>query len=279
MLEFKAERYVRSIAAIGKARAVAESIEKPPQKENDGTYSEYIRSQLEGFDGFPVLRDDLNSLGLTMAAMSIDRLLSFVKDAHNLTNHKIALRDVLRLLTDIEERMKDQLRSEYFLYLNQSEASFYEPKRPLMGKELQNKFPSLVYEVTEAGKCLGLSRSTAAAFHLIRCLEGSIRAISRCLSIPDPITGSDRSWMKMLGKVDTAIKQKWSNSKDRMSRDGQFFEEVYAKIASMQNPYRNSTMHLEKTYTEEEAIELFHIVKGIMKKTASRMDESGLPLA
>jgi hypothetical protein len=45
----------------------------------------------------------------------------------------------------------------------------------------------------------------------------------------------------------------------------------------MQNPYRNATMHLDQKYTEEEAKHIFEIVKGSMRKLASRCDENGDP--
>jgi hypothetical protein len=41
----------------------------------------------------------------------------------------------------------------------------------------------------------------------------------------------------------------------------------------------NPTMHVESKYTDEEAEHIFIAVRGFMKKLASRMDESGQPLA
>ena len=64
-----------------------------------------------------------------------------------------------------------------------------------------------------------------------------------------------------------------------MSEDGKLFNELIGSLKGMQNPYRNATMHLDNTYTEEDARHIFDMVKGVMKKIASRMDEAGLPLA
>jgi hypothetical protein len=38
-------------------------------------------------------------------------------------------------------------------------------------------------------------------------------------------------------------------------------------------------MHVEKTYTEEQANHVFAVVRGFMEKVASRLDENGQPLA
>src|SRR5271170_1621727 len=41
--------------------------------------------------------------------------------------------------------------------------------------------------------------------------------------------------------------------------------------------WRNTTMHVENKYTQEEAENIFIAVKGFMKKLASRCDENGDP--
>src|SRR4051795_7608402 len=61
-------------------------------------------------------------------------------------------------------------------------------------RSVQQTLPSLEYEISETGKCLALGRSTASVFHSIRCLEASIRALARCLRLPDPTTGAERNW-------------------------------------------------------------------------------------
>jgi hypothetical protein len=82
----------------------------------------------------------------------------------------------------------------------------------------------------------------------------------------------------MLRAIRTKMDERWPAS-GRMSGDGRFFEDLRGKFSGMQNPYRNSTAHLDKVYTEEGARDLFIIVKGIMTEIASRMDEDGKPPA
>jgi hypothetical protein len=104
-----------------------------------------------------------------------------------------------------------------------------------------------------------------------------IRALSRCVGIPDPTKAHERSWAKMLGAIKTEIDRRWPTSTGRMIGDGQIFDEVYASLAALQNPWRNSTMHLDQTYTEEQARDIFHAVGSLMKRVASRCDEDGVP--
>jgi hypothetical protein len=149
----------------------------------------------------------------------------------------------------------------------------------LFGLDVATKFPSVVYEIAEASKCLALERSTASAFHSIRCLEAGIRALSRCLQIADSTKASDRNWGAMLKTLKDRIDQRWPGSSTRLSGDGEFFDNAYAALAAMQNRWRNATMHLDQKYTDEEARHIFEVVKGFMKKLASRIDEDGKPLA
>jgi hypothetical protein len=64
-----------------------------------------------------------------------------------------------------------------------------------------------------------------------------------------------------------------------MSGDAQLFDKLHGAITAMQNPYRNETMHLAEKYTAPEALHIFELVKGLMQKIASRMDEDEEPKA
>jgi hypothetical protein len=182
-------------------------------------------------------------------------------------------------LTQLRDRLPDQLDSTFLISLSTSERALFEPAEPLFGNDVASKFPSAIFEVEECGKCYALGRFTASAFHSIRTLEAAIRAMSRCLGIPDPTRASDRNWGALLKAVRDEIDRRWPGSSSRMSGDGEFFDGAYAALAAMQNPWRNATMHLDQKYTPDEAGHVMDIVKGFMKKLASRMDEDGRPLA
>ena len=85
--------------------------------------------------------------------------------------------------------------------------------------------------------------------------------------------------MKLLDKLEAGIKAKWPTNSDRMTGDGRIFDEAYAALAAMQNPWRNSTMHLDQKYTSEEAREVFDAVRRFMGRLSNRMDENGEPKA
>jgi hypothetical protein len=185
-------------------------------------------------------------------------------------------RDLGSLLSDINNRLSDELGSRLFISLSRDDMRYYSPREYLFGPEFNVRFANAgVFEVDEAAKCLALGRPTAAVFHLMRKMEVGIRAVARCLGISDPLKPKERSWANLLRSIKDGIEAKWPSSTD----DRVLFEEIYASIDAVRNPWRNATMHVENKYTDDEAEHIFIAVKGFMKKLAYRCDENGDPKA
>jgi HEPN domain-containing protein len=172
----------------------------------------------------------------------------------------------------------DEAKTKILLSVNAPVVNAFDDSVPIFGDDVATKFPSIKYDVTEASKCLTLGRSTASAFHLLRCLEAAIRAVARSLNIADPIKGAQRNWGNALSEILKELDRRWPKA-TRISGDAVLFERWHTDFSLLQNPYRNSTMHLETTYTEEDAEHLFITVRKIMQSIAARLDENGLPLA
>ena len=114
----------------------------------------------------------------------------------------------------------------------------------------------------------------------MRIMEIGIRALAKSLQIPDPTRPIEKNWGSILERIwDDGISKKWPNGAARMNGDGALFDDLYASLDAVKNPWRNATMHVERKYTEEEANHIFAAVRGFMMRLAARMDEDGLPLA
>jgi hypothetical protein len=81
----------------------------------------------------------------------------------------------------------------------------------------------------------------------------------------------------MLKPIKDQIDRRWPTAADRFKGDGRTFEELHASLAAFKSPYRDSTMHLQEKYTEEEARYFFEMIRGLMTKIAEKMDENGRP--
>jgi hypothetical protein len=175
--------------------------------------------------------------------------------------------------------MANELRTRLFFGINSSHARYYEHQEPLFGQKVADKFSTLAAsEIDEAGKCFALFRYTACVFHMMRVMETGIRAVAKCLGVPDPVKDADRNWGNMLRGIKVEIDKRnkapqgWAITNDKV-----FFEDAYGSIDAVKTAWRNPTMHVEKTYGEEQASNIFEATRGFMMKLADRCDEDGEP--
>lgn len=190
----------------------------------------------------------------------------------------LSYHQVLALTADINSRIRDELDGRILFCLSELEAAFYNPSVALISREFAEHFPSAAYDVEEAGRCYALERYTASVFHATRILEFGIRAMARCLNIPDPLRPAERNWAIILKAIKTEIDARWTAA-ERMSGDGEFFEDLHATLDAVRNPMRNATMHPQRQYAENEAYDVVRSVGRFMRKLAERCNENGEPKA
>jgi hypothetical protein len=225
-------------------------------------------------DALTEMRVHLTQLGCRMSLMELGKLETYIK-----SDGFGSLALITPVFNSFESRITDELEAMIFFAIEPSKQHYFDQKQPLFGPEVASKFSSLKYEIEEAGKCLAVDRSTASAYHAIRCLEGGFAAVWRCLGITDPLSGFERNWSNRLRKVEDEIERRWPAKSGRMTENAKFFDQVIGMLKGMQNPYRNSSMHLDDVYTEERARHILELVKGVMQLIASKMDENGDPRA
>jgi hypothetical protein len=103
---------------------------------------------------------------------------------------------------DAVSRVRDELSRITLLSLEPREETYFNPSEPLFGPDFAAKFPAQgAFELDEAAKCIAFGRQTAAVFHLMRLMEIGIRAVARCLNIPDPTRAADRNWGAILREI------------------------------------------------------------------------------
>ncbi|MDB5610264.1 MAG: hypothetical protein JWP25_7164 [Bradyrhizobium sp.] len=187
---------------------------------------------------------------------------------------------VVRRTTDIARTLRREFSSMKTFFIESSKEPYFNIEFGTFGSKFQTVFPSAVFEIDEAGKCHALGRTTACVFHLMRSMEIAIKAIARSISIPDPVKDAEKNWGKILGSIkdeikkrDSALPQQWEND------DRHFFTDMHLALDTVRIAWRNTTMHVENKYTEDESEHILVAVRSFMKKLSARMDESGLPLA
>jgi hypothetical protein len=197
-------------------------------------------------------KETFEKLGLSMCRMHVERIISSCEQDDDLPSKTFST-----MLEELYNRLCDECSLSHFVALSESDKKFYSPDSPLFGNEVENKLASVIEDISEAGKCLGLRRSTAAVFHLMRVMEIGVQRFGDKLGVPNT---SEVVWQVILDQVNSAIKKmpKTQESKD--------YAEISAHLYNVKLAWRNETMHPKVTYTEEEAEGIFVAVRSFMKE-------------
>jgi hypothetical protein len=166
------------------------------------------------------------------------------------------------------------VRNAIFIGLNNRK--FFEPEPnfavyfenpKLFGEEVFNAFPSATDDITEAGTCLALERSTACVMHLMRATEAGLRALATKVGV---LNQSD--WGAYIREIYKEL-EKQVKAAGGQSLDHQFYAEAAAQIDNVKRAWRNPTMHVDKSYSQPRAEEILLATKSLMSHLAARISE------
>lgn len=277
MIEFKLDVFHRVLSAIQHTQTMIKSKKSTYVTPEGGVTIQPISDQIF----LNIMLERANEIMPLLNDLGADVTVKAVEDmAKGLRGPYPTYESLSDAYTDIQLTLNRELESATVLALSRAERNLWAPKVPIFGGDFDQKFRTRgAFELDEAAKCLALGRPTAGVFHMMRIMEVSIQAMTRCLGIPDPTRPAERNWGVILKAVKDGIDQKWPTAAVRMHGDGQLFEGLYASLDAVKNPWRNGTMHVDQKYTDAEAEDVFAAVRGFARKLAARMDEDGLPLA
>ena len=227
---------------------------------------EYFVKQTEKGEWTPAVRTDVKR-GLQNALPRIEMLCP--PGAKELFSRTISQIDSMNLQTakvaalHLRHRVNDDFKGLFFLFITDPK---YYSKPNLFGESVFNAFSSVTGEIEEAGKCLALERGTACVFHLMRIVEAGLAALAKRLRI-----SPQKSWGAYLQKIDH-IKMQKPSPPIWFTRNEEFFIESAIRIGSVKDAWRNPTIHhLERTYTVEQAKEIFSAIQSLMRHLATKL--------
>ncbi len=163
-------------------------------------------------------------------------------------------------IDDLRRRLLDQAKSIFCITLTKHESQLYAPKGPHFGASVEAKFPQMSEDISEAGKCLGLGRSTAAVFHIMRVMELGVQTLGAELGVQ---LVTEKNWQNILDEVHKAIKP--LNHKLQRTKD---LSEAAAHLYSVKLAWRNEVMHPKQTYTPDEATAIFAACRSFVGQLA-----------
>ena len=166
-------------------------------------------------------------------------------------------------LEDLAQTVQIEMAAHLFMYIEPTKAYYYSGDN-LFGSEVSACFPSIEYDIEEAGKCLALNRSSACVFHLMRVLEVGLYTMAEDLSIEN----IQENWQNTIEQIEKAIRGLPKPDERKASYADAATHFMYVKDA-----WRNRTMHVGRVYTDEKAQQIFDNTKGFMQALATRLSE------
>jgi hypothetical protein len=216
-------------------------------------------------EGIGRLEKDCVAMGLNGSATSIRKIVELLAAPSTVAS----INRLGELARELQGRLHDEMSAAIYLSLTPSEAGLYSDSYPFGGNVIA-AFPSSQYDTEEAAKCLALDRGTACVFHLMRVMESGLKALGNRLAVD---TTHKPGWETILKKAHgqmTLPNDKkdpdWIKNEDSLSA-------AITMLTAVKTAWRNPTMHVEKTYTVEQAEGIWEAVRGFMRQLATSIHE------
>ena len=210
-----------------------------------------------------------NKIGLRDSAEVIVETKAFLTSSGG----NIPISEIGPRIAEIQRAIQREMKRHLFLHIPVERAEYYhswgmtkrkarDEEIPLFGDIVNNKFPSTVYDIAEAGNSFAAGRFTACVFHLMRVVERAVQDTATKLGLP--ITAvCDKEWQLIINGIRGQLNALYPKHKDS---EREKFEAILGHLETIKIAWRNPTMHPKITYTEEEAKTLLKAVEVFMKE-------------
>lgn len=212
----------------------------------------------------------LGDLGLSSSEDQALRVLMLVSDPS-----KTSMQEYAETLQALLDRLVDDTRRHEFFMIPAHKLATYNDARQMFGEKVNAAFPSAQKEIEQAAKCYSFGRNTATVFHLMRVMEVGLRVLGTSLNDANLDARMNPSWERILRRCDEQLKLPLDKRSQEWKAEDQFYSDATANLRAVKNAWRNPTMHVERDYEEDEALEVLSAVKGFMKHLAGRLSEQG----
>lgn len=241
------------LIGVGKFLAVRSATTRGLPLPNAAKFSEHMKE----------LADRLSETGLSTSS-AIIRNLGTSLAAGGVTDTEFKKQVEFADFTIMHE-----VRNVLFLWVPAYRSDYF-TKPQLFGELVAQRFPNASDEIEQAGKCYALARYTASVFHLMRVVEVGLGALKQEVGIRRWHSTWNAAIGQIRGKLKTGRKGKPLSKRERARNE--FLQGATSYIEGMSVAWRNPTMHrVERTYTEEEALEVFNAVKAFTGHLAKRL--------
>jgi hypothetical protein len=247
MQQFSAEAYFHIAQYLANLRAVLRL---------QGPDSELGPSLDEGSGGYKTVQavaDACKLIGLTTSIKCVDHLIKVGHEGGNISH-------MIEAVSQLERTVEWEMGDKLFMFIPPDRAEWYN-KPESFGKDVNAKFPTVQFDIVEAGNCYASGRSTATVFHSMRIMEVGVQELGRALSVP---LVNQKVWQVILDGINKAIK-----GLDPKLHQTIEMSQAAANLYAVKLATRNEVMHPKQTYTMEEADNILRQVRIFMQHLAT----------
>jgi hypothetical protein len=189
-------------------------------------------------------------LGLKVSALCIEEFLERFEEG-------MTVGKVQEAFGELENTIRREMSGVQFFFLPSKQMEYYLQKE-LFGAEVNAKFPTIQYDMVEAGNCFAMGRSTACVFHLMRIMEMGVQEFGKKLGVA---LVAEKNWQNILDEINKAIRGLPKGDPLIVPMN-----QASANLFAVKLAWRNPVMHPKETYTLDEAKDLIGLVKLFIKQ-------------
>jgi hypothetical protein len=212
-----------------------------------------VENRAAGISAFSWLAESLEKLALKTSVKAARQVRDAIEGG-DATIHQIA-----PALKQLQNCIQWEMESVLFFHVPSNQAEFY-AQAELFGVEVNTKFPSIQFDMIEAGNCFAMGRGTACVFHLMRIMEVGVQQFGAKLGVT---LVNEKNWQNILDEINKAIKALPTKAPGSVE-----MSQASANLYSVKLAWRNEVMHPNDTYTLEEAENLIRQVRIFMGQLA-----------
>jgi hypothetical protein len=212
------------------------------------------------------LRDDvLMPLGLASSVDQTDYILRLFDSG------TLNYRHFQEMQAQLFDRIQDDLRRGEFFMIPAHKRDYYTHAATQFGDNVNKKFPGAQNDIESASKCFAFGRYTAVVFHLMRAMELGLRALGNSLNDTRLDPKRNPTWDTILRRCDDELKLPLQDRSVEWKTKPQFYCDATANLRAVKDAWRNPTMHVEREYDEDQALDVLSATRGFMRHLATEL--------
>ena len=225
-----------------------------------GCKLERLPHELDAVELGTVYRPLLEQIRALCAKIDLRCSVICVDDFLGALRYGMTVEQMRHALAELNNSIRREMQVCLFFHMPGEQAKFY-AQGDLFGSEVSARFPSIHFDMVEAGNCYAMGRGTACVFHLMRVVEIGVQEFGTALKVS--LTGQ-KNWQNILDEINKAIKALPSKEPKTPG-----LSQASANLYAVKLAWRNEVMHPNDKYTLEEAKDLIDVVRIFVNQLAT----------